>query len=46
LRVQEPLVLRTAFGASSFSFASESGIIWPNIELNIAVGISPAPLLS
>ena len=27
LRVQEPLVLRTAFGASSFSFASASGII-------------------
>jgi hypothetical protein len=26
-RVQEPLVLRTAFGASSFSFASASGII-------------------
>ena len=27
LRVQEPLVLRTAVGASSFSFASASGII-------------------
>jgi len=37
-----PLTLRPAFGASSFSFSSASGIILPNIELNIAVGIRPA----
>ena len=34
-----------AFGASSFSFSSASGIMRPNIELSIAVGINP-PLFS
>jgi hypothetical protein len=37
-----PLALCPALGASSFSLSSASGIIRPNIELNIAVGIRPA----
>jgi hypothetical protein len=41
-----PLVRRAAFGASSFSFSNAPGIIWPNIELSIAVGIRPALLPS
>jgi hypothetical protein len=41
-----PLDLRLAFGASSFSLSNASGIIRPNIELNIAVGIKPALLFS
>src|SRR5580704_13880888 len=43
---QAPLVLCPALGAWSFSFSSAAGIIWPNIELSIAVGINPALLLS
>jgi hypothetical protein len=41
-----PLALRLALGASSFSLSSASGIIRPNIELSIAVGIRPALLFS
>src|ERR1700748_835653 len=44
--IQAPLVLRPARGASFFRFSSAAGIIWPNIELSIAVGIRPALLLS
>ncbi len=42
----EPLGLRLPLGASSFSFSSASGIMRPNIELSIAVGIRPALLFS
>ena len=37
---QCPLGLRSAFGASSFNRSNASGIMRPNIELSIAVGIS------
>ncbi len=37
---------RAGLRASPFSFSNASGIIWPNIELSIAVGIRPALLLS
>jgi hypothetical protein len=36
-----PLLRVAGFGASSFSFSRASGIMRPNIELNIAVGMRP-----
>jgi hypothetical protein len=39
------LVRRATFGASSFSFSRASGIMRPNMELSMAVGMRP-PLFS
>jgi hypothetical protein len=40
-----PFPGRVGFGASSFSFSSASGIMRPNIELNMAMEMRP-PLFS